>query len=533
MGEAGDNGEKPLSADSGTTAPGKPKPKLQAKPIAEMRARLVELTRGWPCRVHSLGAKNPLLFVDCKGSPKVRFLASSEQFQAWLHEVCTLRFWNKQDAWGGNFVRVADMYHSFGGSDLVKEFMAVEERPHYPLIPRHYYRFRQPADYTPDGSRLRGFIELFSNYATPMDRVLITAAVCTPLWGGGEGRPYGVRPMFVIQAPDRGCGKTTLAEKIGAIAGGVMQVDLSDRGEDELMQRLLSPDALTKRVALIDNVKGLLTSSLIERMITAEQFNGKRMYMGDASRPNTLTWFVTANNARLSRDIALRSYFINLTKPEYNVEWDKRVQEYVLLHRDEIAADAVWVLRLGGTCAAADRWPWWNQGVLAPVCWWLQTWGQGVAAEFVLEETKKQRDGCDEELEEAEMAWEGIMKEVCTESGIIKEEESMSCTANGISGEHGYEIGRNGAMPIWLIVREPTEDIQVKSMHMAELFAKVMNKPRMPTRTVLNIIRGNRQAGRMVGIDDPRHTRTGSAYTVTLEAQRLYVKQLRERFSSA
>ena len=101
---------------------------------------------------------------------------------------------------------MSNCFHSLGASQDVREFVAVELRPHEPLMLRsagfggdHYYNWRPPANYAPQGKCLAELLSYFDNAKDQISRALIAAAFLTPFWGG----PYGKRPAFVCTAPDK------------------------------------------------------------------------------------------------------------------------------------------------------------------------------------------------------------------------------------------------------------------------------------------------------------------------------------------
>lgn len=81
-------------------------------------------------------------------------------------------------------------------------------------------------------------------------------------------------------------------------------------------------------------------------MVTMPEITGRPVHGRDEeSRPNNLTYTVTANNASISDDIAIRSWMIFLTRPiEYRADWAEKLIEYVDTHRLQIFADMVDIL---------------------------------------------------------------------------------------------------------------------------------------------------------------------------------------------
>jgi len=129
----------------------------------------------------------------------------------------------------------------------------------------------------------------------------------------------------------------------------------------------LSPDGITKRVALLDNVKTLRFSwAELESMITAPLISGKQMYVGEASRPNNLVWVITLNGANLSTDMAQRCVIIKIKRPQHSATWEEDTYAYIDSHRTAIIADLIAFLRTTpATLVRYSRWGAWERDILA------------------------------------------------------------------------------------------------------------------------------------------------------------------------
>lgn len=195
-----------------------------------------------------------------------------------------------------------------------------------------------------------------------VDRTLIAAAFLTPLWGW----PPGTRPIIVFTADGRGHGKTTCAELIGYMYGCTLACRKGDEST-ELAQRILSPEGRTKCVILIDNLKDRAYSSQsLEGLITARQISGRQLYVGEASRPNHLTYIITVNSPGFSTDIAQRAVIIRLGRPDHSGTWLSETQRFIDDHRDQIIADMVGYLRRPRLkLRLYSRWADWDDGVLS------------------------------------------------------------------------------------------------------------------------------------------------------------------------
>jgi hypothetical protein len=134
-----------------------------------------------------------------------------------------------------------------------------------------------------------------------------------------------------------------------------------------MKQRLLSPEGLLKRLALLDNIKSLRFSwAALEELITQDTISGKALYVGEASRPNTLTWVLTVNGASLSKDLAGRVVPIRLKRPAYDPSWLDRVLAHLAKHRWAVIGDIIAALRERPPAViGASRWSVWQREILA------------------------------------------------------------------------------------------------------------------------------------------------------------------------
>lgn len=210
--------------------------------------------------------------------------------------------------------------------------------------------------------------------ATPTDRVLMRTVFLTLAWGGSPGG----RPMYIIEAanpdgkPGQGSGKSTAVMLAGELFGGY--VGLSFSTDDlQVQNRLLSPIGRRARLVVFDNAKGTRMSNvLIESYVTAPTISGKEMWQGEGTRPNHLTWIITANQPSLSKDFVGRGYPLRVTPPEYSPEWLESIKAFIRDYRWEILGDIIAELKGEpiGVFAAGEwsRWAEWELQVLCRVC---------------------------------------------------------------------------------------------------------------------------------------------------------------------
>jgi len=314
--------------------------------MANILERLRAQTADWPRRVGtSLFVHDPTHGIHWLDKPPQLFGC----FQATVGRVD----WSG----GGRFVSRAELHSEL--ERTATQYEAIADLPHQPRLDGHYYTCGQVA--AGDGATLRKLLERF-NPATGADYDLLKSAFLTPGWGG----PYGARPCFVMTSDDgRGAGKTTVVKTIGSLWGGILS--FSDKEDaSKIKTRLLSPDALPRRVALLDNVKSHRFSwAELEHLITASHIGGHRMYAGEAVRPNTLTWFITLNGAALATDMAQRAVIIKLNRPDRTATWEDDTREFVDDHREQLIADIIGELqRPGDGLKSFSRWATWERDVL-------------------------------------------------------------------------------------------------------------------------------------------------------------------------
>lgn len=315
---------------------------------------LKKVGEGWPKRV------GDVLFVEAEGF-KPRYLRSPAALFAWLDRRAKVS-WTK----GAAFISQERFFEDRRAE--AEAFEAIESLPHFPPADGVYYM--HPPVPKSDGSKLERLLDFFSP-ATPLDRHLIKAKLMTWFWGG----PAGGRPIFVIEGPGapgdagRGVGKTTLSTMLAdELAGGYVDVGQGEPDVEAVKTRLLSSEAGRKRVAVLDNLKShKFSHGGLEGLITNPHISGRQLYVGEGGRPNHLSWVITVNGGRLSKDLAERSIVIRLARPTYRADWDSSVRAFIRSHRWEIIADIGDALRgtsLLGDSGATTRWAVWERDVL-------------------------------------------------------------------------------------------------------------------------------------------------------------------------
>jgi hypothetical protein len=347
--------EQPASAGNGDGAPVR-----VGKSLVHLGAELGTLTGGWPRRVDGL------LFVPGLDH-RPTWLGNADALFAWIGRSVAGPGGNPVEwASGPDKVTHGQFYAHL--QQTAEAYDAVENYPHEPALPRHFYLHPQVKG--GNGRALRGLLDRLSP-ATGADRDLMLAFFLTLFWGGTPGQ----RPAWLVTTDDgddplkgRGSGKSTLAKVGGYLCGGLVQATARDE-MPKVITRLLSPSARTKRVMLIDNIKSLKFSwADLEALITSDVISGHQLYAGEGQRPNTLIWCLTINGASLSRDMAQRTVIIQVKRPDYSPTWEDEVRAYIDARRWEVIGDCLAMLRQEPKeLGRYNRWGAWEAGVLSRV----------------------------------------------------------------------------------------------------------------------------------------------------------------------
>lgn len=389
-----------------------------------VRDRVHAALGGDICALEAPGAKQPILFVPTKRG--IKWLPTPLAIETFCGDRGIVRWNSRQDKTGQNYVRWEQLHQSFGLSDRVRRFKAVECYPHEPPMKDHCYVWRPPADYPePDGRYILELIKLFDNIVDPYSKAIFAASIVSPCWGG----PCGERVAFAFVADLPGSGKGKAAEAVGKPYGGLLETQMDDKAEERLVQRLLHESGLSKRVVRLDNVKDALDSSLLEALITWPAISGHKLGFGQAERPNNIVVLITANGIRVSNDMARRIFFVRMKRPEKKpLSWNERYRKLVDENGDKIVADALAILKSAPNQNAdfedtTESFGYWGRDVLAKVVGYpafKEVLG-GLTVKDVLEANDQQRVDVDEVREQAELFMDGLVAIVAKENNMVME----------------------------------------------------------------------------------------------------------------
>jgi len=160
-------------------------------------------------------------------------------------------------------------------------------------------------------------------FADQSDRAHALAAFLLPFV-----RPLirGPTPLHLIEAPTPGSGKTLLANLIALVAMGEdIPAQAMPNDEEEMRKRLTTIMRHSPVMVLFDNVtqKTRIDSGALSAIITTSDWSDRLLGVNeDIHSINRSIWMVTANNPRMSMEIARRTIRIRLD-PHVEEPWER------------------------------------------------------------------------------------------------------------------------------------------------------------------------------------------------------------------
>lgn len=300
------------------------------------------------------------------------------------------------------------------------EYSAISFVPDYPVRDDVFYCHPE----LPKPSENHEIFYNFLNFFNPdgeINKCLLTAFVMAPIFY----RPMVNRPMWIIDSPNgQGSGKSKLPEMVALLYGKDethgepidVSMDELAYNYSEIIKRIISTKGRNARILRIDNVEGVLRSAKLATLVTTGSITGRASYGRDEeSRPNNLTYVVTVNGATVDTDIASRSYYIMVKKPQMNPRWEDDVIAYIARHRMQIFADIIDIISKHQPydIQPFTRTPKFETMVLQPACGSPERYQQVI--EYIL--GKKDETNTDEDL--AKRIEEEIEVQLATVKPII------------------------------------------------------------------------------------------------------------------
>lgn len=148
-------------------------------------------------------------------------------------------------------------------------------------------------------------------FARDFHRAAWVTAVLTML---ARSAIEGPVPLFAIDAPTAGTGKSKLADAAGRLALGYRPARIPMPDEDAEMRKLITTLVLDgDAAAFIDNIAGLVKLPSLENAITTDVWKDRVLgRTGSISAPMKIVWFATGNNLSLGGDLPRRTITIRL-----------------------------------------------------------------------------------------------------------------------------------------------------------------------------------------------------------------------------
>jgi hypothetical protein len=280
------------------------------------------------------------MFDHDRDSGEIYYMHKSADLFSWIGRKSKKPLiWAK----GDSFPDKSDFFSAMQAEAM--RYESISTVPDWPKRSDVYYVHPKIPDPTPDRRYLWQMIDFFKP-ATEYDQRLMMAMLIAPLWY----IPRVPRPSWIIDSEDgQGTGKSTAIEAAAFLYGTeairTCQAELKF-GNQEIAKRLLSSTGRNARILLIDNVQGTFTCPVLSDLITSWSISGKRPYgHGEETRPNNITYVITANNATVDTDIASRSYYIFVKKPNFDPKWKKAMTAFIEENRYKVIADIIGVLQ--------------------------------------------------------------------------------------------------------------------------------------------------------------------------------------------
>jgi hypothetical protein len=357
-----------------------------------------------------------MMFDHDRKTGDIVFIDKQAKLFAWIQrKSCKLVRWGRKEG----CVSREEMFEAL--RDEAQQYNGISQVPDWPIREDIYYAHDPLPAPTEDHKAFWSLVDHFEA-ETMEDYALIAAYIMSPIF-----YRYGMsRPMWIIDSDKTGSGKTTLATTTALLYGAspieVKQRDLM-RDTQEITKRMISSTGRQARICLLDNVTGTFGGEEISAMVTMPEITGRPVHGRDEeSRPNNLTYTVTANNATVSDDIAIRSWMIMLTRPpEYRADWGEKLIQYVNTHRLQIFADIIDILSTHTPFkdqAASTRFPEVEERLLQACCKDFEEYNDVIKLLFT-------RSASSNVEEEYGKAVEDVIREKLAESKIHPDKNSV------------------------------------------------------------------------------------------------------------
>ena len=375
--------------EGSTTDEGETQYKVKPLPFNEVSDKIAGLLDGEVANVYG-----ELVLLPTEPEAEAVSLKSTADLFALLGNMFKdVPDWKK----GQNYMTKEELFSSL--KVMLPNLQSIEKVPHCPPMKNIHYALPELPE--PDMDTLEEFLNFFSP-ETEYDRDLILAMFLTTLWGG----PAGQRAPFLVTSKDgRGVGKSTLAETAAKLLNQIPIQASTRLDSDALTTRLLSWEAMKSRIVLFDNEVGTqqkISNAGMASLFTTGQISGRKLYVGEASRPNHLVWIMTLNSVTLDSDFASRCIPIALKKPSESVNWQEKLNSFIEENRWTLIATMITLLKWETEYVPPrTRWGLWENQVLSKV--------PGLDRDEILELVIARQKEYDNDLDEKVMIIDALM----------------------------------------------------------------------------------------------------------------------------
>lgn len=199
-------------------------------------------------------------------------------------------------------------------------------------------------------ARLRGLLADFP-FAAPREvsEAAWLAALLTIVGRSAVDAPV---PLTLIDASEKGSGKTLLADALGAISQGEsLPRQTQPESKEEWKKTMLTIALEAPPLVLFDNVSSKFGSDALDAFLTGTRYQDRLLSKNETVSPKTRTVFVvTANNPSFKQDTIRRSIHVRITPKEERPEQRATFKHPNLLrhireNRGQYLADALTLLR--------------------------------------------------------------------------------------------------------------------------------------------------------------------------------------------
>ena len=183
------------------------------------------------------------------------------------------------------------------------------------------------------------------------DRANAIAMLLTPLIRYALPRPACL-PLFLVDAPQSGTGKTLLAQVLATLAtGDTAALRAAPRDEDEWRKCLLSVLRAGTNLVVFDDVATTLSAPALAGVITAHRWSDRVLgQTAELALPVNTLFVATGNNLAVGGDLPRRSVWVRLDAKSPR-PWQGRdfrhplLERWVLRHRGELLSALLTLVR--------------------------------------------------------------------------------------------------------------------------------------------------------------------------------------------